>query len=298
MAGSRGIEPRGGVGLAGRQRHLAWQEQLARLHLHPAVAQALSQQPVVAAPGKVEGQHLAMVVAEPHLARDHEGRRVVRGAAGSVLLHIGAGAETLGGGAEFPRPAAIEGQELVAGWRQGDGGHPVQRQRLGAAIGHRGLEARHAGGGIEGDGERDLDLSQRVAQQNGVTVLHRLHIGEGQLGDKGARGAMALQRRATGEAASGLGEQVEPLAAIQHAVRDGAVEQGGVKVLLRARRQRLAPIGQRRRGVRQRQEQRLVSAVEAQQLHAAAAFRPSVHCAFWRNTSLLTASPKPTQATG
>jgi hypothetical protein len=61
-------------------------QQFAGLDLDAAVAQAFGQDAVVAAPGQMQGEDLAQALGEPRLARQDERRRVVRGAAGAVVL--------------------------------------------------------------------------------------------------------------------------------------------------------------------------------------------------------------------
>src|SRR6185312_3795060 len=108
-----GVEDRRLVALAGREGDLAGQEELAGLQLDAAVLQPLDQQARVAAPGEVGAEDIAMVLAEAALA-DHEvWRRVVRGAAGAVLLDQQAGVHPLAHGAELLGPAAVEQQRLV-----------------------------------------------------------------------------------------------------------------------------------------------------------------------------------------
>jgi len=222
---------------------------------------------VIAAPGQVDPPDLARVVAESRLAGGQEGRGVMRRAAGPVLLDEGAGAESLARRTEFTGPTAVEGHEVVAWRRQRADADPVQAERARAGIGHTRAKADDPRGRIHDQREGHPETSGDVLQVDLAAVRDPPRLAECKLGNECTVGAAAVQGGAAGKPSPGLGEEIEDLAAIQHAMRNRAVEQAWIDVTFSVRRQPPAPVGDDRRALAQGQDQRVVAAVEPHQIH-------------------------------
>ncbi len=130
-------------------------------------------------------------------------------------------------------------------------------------------ERGDAGPGVELDAQRHLDAGHRVGERDDLRIALGARLDEGELGDEAAVVAMQRQRRVAGEAAAGLGEEVERLAAVERPAAAGAGAQRLHRRRIDILGQRRAPVGERRRPHADRKQHRLAAAVQPQQGSAA-----------------------------
>ena len=164
--GVHGVHRRRAVRLAGREHHLAGQQQLAELEHGPAVGQPLGADAAVAAPRQVGAPHLAPLLPEARRPGPQHRRGLVRRAPAPVLGDERARTERPARRMELAAPAAVVRLQLggVVGHGEGDV-EGVELVLVVAVVGERQLDAPGAAG-VEGDARDEAQPGDRVAARD------------------------------------------------------------------------------------------------------------------------------------
>nr|BFE70532.1 hypothetical protein GCM10020092_038330 [Actinoplanes digitatis] len=159
----RAVEPGTRVRLAGRQPHLAGEQQFAAAEQREPGRGPLGERAMVSAPRHVYAPHLAAGEAEAGRSRREHDRRVGAGAAAPVLPQPGADGERLPLRDAFPQVPPGEVQDLRRLVRHRKGGqHAVeQERRVPVLVGDRDALPYQPGAG-------HLDLQQQRQPRRGV----------------------------------------------------------------------------------------------------------------------------------
>ena len=203
-------QPRGAVGLAGGEHHLAGGEQLAAAEQAVALGGALGVRRVVAAPGGVHGPGLAGAEGEAGGAGDHEeggvvARPSVAGVAAVRALHPRV---PLGRALLAPASGEVEQLARVRRDRQrGEDGGEVEVAV--GRVGDRRTRVEQAAV-VEGELDGDVPAGLRVARGAGERAVAGADLPVDQAGRRrGGRATdpVALQGGGAGEAARAVGDE-------------------------------------------------------------------------------------------